>query len=104
MKTMTVKDIKNELDKNKNFKLIDVRESWEYNIGKVEGSIEMPLSNIVEDYSKLDKSLNYGVICHSGIRSLQGVSFLESKGYNVVNVEGGIDRWSIEVDSKIERY
>jgi len=104
MKTLSVKDIEKKLKKDRGFKIIDVREAWEHKIGKIDGSIEMPLSKIVQDYSGLDRTLEYGVICHSGVRSLQGSSFLESKGFSVVNVGGGIDRWSLEVDSNIERY
>lgn len=104
MKTLSVKDVEKKLKQDKSFKIIDVRESWEHKIGKIEGSIEMPLSKIVQEYSGLDKSLKYGVVCHSGVRSLQGGAFLESKGFSVVNVGGGIDRWSLEVDKNIERY
>jgi adenylyltransferase/sulfurtransferase len=104
MKTLSVKDIDKKLKQDKGFKIIDVREPWEHEIGKIDGSIEMPLSKIVQEYPALDKSLKYGVICHSGVRSLQGGSFLESKGFSVVNVGGGIDRWSLEVDNNIERY
>ena len=104
MKTLPVKDIEKRLKKDEGFIIIDVREPWEHKIGKIDGSIEMPLSKIVQEYSALDKSLEYGVICHSGVRSLQGGSFLESKGFSVVNVGGGIDRWSLEIDNNIERY
>ena len=104
MKTISVKNTKEQLNKDKNFFLIDVRESWEHDIGIVEGSIKMPLSRIVQNYVNLKKSRDYAVICHSGVRSLQAGSFLESKGFSVVNVEGGIDRWSVEIDDKIERY
>lgn len=104
MKTLSVKDIDKKLKQDKSFKIIDVREPWEYQIGKIDGSIEMPLSKIAQEYSGLDKSLEYGIICHSGVRSLHGGSFLESKGFSVVNIGGGIDRWSLEVDNNIERY
>ena len=56
MKIMTVFEVKKFIDNNKNFKIIDVREVWEHDIGKVEGSIEMPLSTIVKEYLRLDKS------------------------------------------------
>ena len=104
MKTISVKNTKERLNKDNNFFLIDVRETWEHDIGIVEGSIRMPLSKIVQNHVDLKKSGNYAVICHSGVRSLQAGSYLESKGFSVVNVEGGIDRWSIEIDNKIKRY
>lgn len=104
MKSVSVIDIKKRLDNDKNFKIIDVREEWEYNIGIIDGSVKIPLSRLTQEYLNLDKSKDYGVICHSGVRSLQAGSFLSSLGFSVLNVEGGIDKWSLEIDSKIERY
>jgi rhodanese-related sulfurtransferase len=104
MKNLSVFETKEKIKREKDFKIIDVRENWEHEIGVIEHSIKMPLSRLVEDYKSLNQSTEYGVICHSGVRSLQGGSFLQSKGFKVFNVEGGIDKWSLEIDSSIDRY
>ena len=45
------------------------------------------------------------VICHHGIRSLQMCQWLQSQGFtNVKNINGGIDAYSLLVDSNIPRY
>ena len=104
MNNMSVEDANNQLVNNKNFKIIDVREIWEYEIAKINNCIELPLSRIVNDYLVLEKSVNYGIICHSGVRSQQACFFLESKGYIVSNIIGGIESWSLEIDKEIPRY
>jgi rhodanese-related sulfurtransferase len=45
------------------------------------------------------------VYCHHGIRSLHGMSALQAAGFKqVYNLSGGIDLWSVEVDSSMPRY
>ena len=104
MENLSVFETKEKMEREKDFKIIDVRENWEHEIGAIKNSIKMPLSRLVEDCASLDQSIEYGVICHSGVRSLQGAAFLQSKGFKVFNIEGGIDKWSIDIDSSIDRY
>jgi len=52
-----------------------------------------------------DKSTNIVVHCHHGGRSLQAANFLTQQGFtHVKNLTGGIDAWSLEVDTQIPRY
>ena len=104
MVNLSVFETKERMDKKKDFRIIDVRENWEHDIGLIKNSIRLPLSRLVEDYKSLNLSSQYGVICHSGVRSLQGAAFLQSKGFKVFNIEGGIDKWSLDIDSSIDRY
>ena len=104
MTNITVNELKLFLLEKENFRLIDVREKWELDIAKIENSIELPLSNILNNYSKLNLDIEYAVICHSGVRSMQASGFLENKGYSVSNVIGGIDQWSLEIDPALDRY
>lgn len=70
--------------------IIDVRETYEHAMGKVEGSINIPLSkltinfkNSVEGLQKNDKIIVY---CRSGHRASLAVSLFEEQGFtNVVN-------------------
>tara|TARA_Y100001968_G_C18890534_1_gene495903 strand:- start:96 stop:446 length:351 start_codon:yes stop_codon:yes gene_type:complete len=91
--------------------LIDVRESYELDIASFSFPvIHLPLSEVSRWSEKLPNSLlnsNYIVIiCHRGVRSWNfGIWLLENKFHkNVWNLEGGIDLWSLEVDSSISRY
>jgi rhodanese-related sulfurtransferase len=43
--------------------------------------------------------------CHHGMRSLDVTVWLRAQGVeNVRSLAGGIDRWSMEIDSKVPRY
>ena len=85
--------------------LIDVREKDELEICKIDGAINMPMSSIMQTFSELDPELTYSLYCHHGMRSMQVANFLLSKGFkSLFNLQGGIDAWSREIDSSVERY
>ena len=103
MKNIEVLELKEKL-KNERMVLLDVREQYEIDIAKIEGSINIPMMEIPNRLSELKKEKIFAVMCHSGIRSAQVCTFLEMKGFTAYNVSGGIDRWSQDVDDKIKRY
>ena len=85
--------------------LIDVREPEEYELAHIEGARLLPLSQFNDWADKLDPTLETVVMCHHGIRSAQVCAFLARQGFrNLSNLEGGIDRWSCEVDRNVPRY
>lgn len=87
---------------------LDCREQDEYRICRIEGAKLLPLSNfaaIMDQILPEDKNLAIIVHCHHGMRSLQAVQFLRQKGYpNTWSLAGGIDLWSLEIDSEVPRY
>ena len=84
---------------------IDVREPMEYELAHVEGARLLPLSRFNEWAQSLDPQVETVVMCHHGIRSAQVCAYLVRQGFeNVSNLEGGIDRWSCEVDVEVPRY
>ena len=70
--------------------IIDVREAWEFQMGHVEGSFNIPLSEV---YSRMDnfKRMSEPIIlvCASGNRSGQAVAILRSQGLENVYNGGG---------------
>ena len=101
---LTPDEFKNYLSEN-DVDLIDVREKPELDICKISGAINSPMSQIEESYTNLNPDNNIAVYCHHGMRSMQVANFLLSKGFkSIVNLQGGIDAWSREIDSSIERY
>lgn len=71
--------------------VLDVREQEEYDALHLEGVTLLPLSELLERYTELDKAQPYYVICRSGKRSARACQFLEEQGYDVTNVQGGMD-------------
>ena len=71
--------------------VLDVREVEEFEALHLEGAHNFPLSQLADTYEQLDKTQPYYVICKSGIRSARACQFLAEQGYEVVNVQGGMD-------------
>ena len=89
--------------------LIDVREPEEVAIAAIEGFTILPLSQFAQWSEKIKTNFNPEiktiVICHHGVRSAQMCQWLLNKGFTQVkNVAGGIDAYSLVVDSSIPRY
>lgn len=89
--------------------LIDVREPQELAISRIEGFVNLPLSEY-EQWSqqistRFDPHLETLVLCHHGIRSAQMCLWLVEQGFtNVKNIMGGIDAYSILVDPSVPQY
>ena len=71
--------------------VVDVREQEEYDALHLDGVTLLPLSELLDRYTELDKAQAYYVICKSGGRSGRACQFLEEQGYDVTNVQGGMD-------------
>lgn len=85
--------------------LIDVREPWEYQICRIEGSELMPMHSLAERIGELDPASSIVFVCHHGGRSMQVAQFLARQGFeNVYNLTGGVDAWARQVDLAMPKY
>jgi len=58
-----------------------------------------------DQLAELPKNTKLAFLCHHGNSSRQAAEHFRGLGFTQVhNVEGGIDAWSIEVDSSVSRY
>ena len=106
MKEISVQRLTEKLDRNEKFRFVDCREEDEYGFCKIPGAELIPLSNFAEKALQVLKPDEEIVIhCHHGGRSMRACQFLESQGYqNTVNVTGGIEAWSLQIDPQVPRY
>lgn len=81
------------LNQKEDITILDVREVDEFQAGHIEGALNAPLSTLDKEYEQLDSSKRYYVICQGGMRSERACQFLEAEGFDVVNVEGGMNQW-----------
>ncbi|MEY2547833.1 MAG: sulfur-carrier protein adenylyltransferase/sulfurtransferase [Verrucomicrobiota bacterium] len=103
--TISVRELKAKIDNNEAFTLIDVREPFEYEIAKIEAARLIPLGELESRLSELPRSGALILQCHSGGRSEHAVRLLQEAGFqNALNLVGGIDAWSVEVDPDVPRY
>ncbi|MEM6821384.1 MAG: rhodanese-like domain-containing protein [Verrucomicrobiota bacterium] len=104
---MTVQELKERIDREDAFRLIDVREKDEWELCHLADAELIPLSNWDArwEIAFRDSGEDIVVYCHHGGRSGSVVKFLESEGFtNVKNLEGGIDAWSRWIDPEVPRY
>jgi rhodanese-related sulfurtransferase len=86
-------------------RILDVRELPELEICQLEGALHIPMSELPERIGEVPLADPVIVLCHHGVRSQMVVGLLRHAGWrNVVNLDGGIDAWSREVDTSLARY
>lgn len=74
--------------------LLDVRDESEHELGKIPGSINVPLNSLrdhLDDYSK-DETIY--VTCQVGLRGYLASRILRQNGFKVKNLSGGYKTWS----------
>lgn len=74
--------------------LIDIREPYEFKSGTMRTAKNIPMGNLLNTPEKyLMKDKTYYIMCQSGGRSRRSCRVLQKKGFDVVNVAGGISSY-----------
>ncbi|MDX9916407.1 MAG: FAD-dependent oxidoreductase [Gudongella sp.] len=77
-----------ELDKDE-YKILDIREDVETEIGSMENSIHIPLEELRDRLDELDKDKTYITLCSVGLRGYLAERALKDRGYKALNLAGG---------------
>ncbi len=87
-------------------RLVDVREPWEFEVCRIAGAELIPVGDIPAALPRLEgDEAPLIVYCHHGVRSLRVANWLRQQGVEQVqSLQGGIDRWSREIDPSVPRY
>ena len=103
-KNVTPRELKTRLEAGDRPVLLDVRERWEFELARIEGSELVPMSELERRFYELDPGSETVVICHHGLRSAYVTRALQRAGFsNVSNLEGGLDAYA-EVDDSVPKY
>ncbi|WP_338945776.1 CoA-disulfide reductase [Fusobacterium canifelinum] len=70
--------------------ILDLREKLELISGKIDNSINIPLSELRKRYTELSKNKEIWTYCAVGLRGYIATRFLSQNGYKVKNIAGGI--------------
>ena len=98
------RELKDRLDAAEGPVLLDVREPWEFEAARIEGSKLVPMGELPGRVSELDPAAETVVICHHGSRSAYVAQALARAGFgNVLNLEGGLDAYA-HADPSVPRY
>lgn len=100
---LSVEDAKRMLDRGE-LQMFDVRPESEAAIARIPGI--KTLNDETVDYLKsLPKDTPIAFHCHHGMRSRGVAQSVVQEGFRkVYNLKGGIDAWSIQIDSSVPRY
>jgi sulfur-carrier protein adenylyltransferase/sulfurtransferase len=99
------------LEEGRPLRLLDVRTPMEHQIARIEGAALIPLQELARREAEVaaigrpDQSGQPLVVyCHHGSRSHQATAYLRECGHPAINLDGGIEAWSLEVDPSVPRY
>ncbi|MEK9952758.1 MAG: rhodanese-like domain-containing protein [Curvibacter sp.] len=90
--------------------VLDVREPQELQQARLQPAadydlVHIPMGVIPPRLNELDPSRPVACLCHHGGRSARVAEFLRHQGFtHVVNITGGINAWSVQVDPSVPRY
>ena len=103
---MTVAELDERRRGGAELDLVDVREPHEWDIGRIEGARLAPLSSFAEALRTFDSARDVVLYCKSGARSAQGGPAAPGRRASGASgtSQGGILRWSEEIDPTVPRY
>jgi rhodanese-related sulfurtransferase len=90
-------DVKGVHERLAQIQLVDCREPYEWEAGRIEGALHLPLNAIMAgDMGDLNQDRPIAVICRSGNRSELATMMLQARGFEAYNVQGGMEEWAAE--------
>lgn len=97
MRSISAAELRQKLQENEEFLLIDVREPWEHEDFNI-GGILIPIDTLFDNVEKLERDKPVIIYCQKGIRSQIAIQRLHHKFNftNLVNLSGGMDAWKKE--------
>jgi rhodanese-related sulfurtransferase len=74
--------------------LLDIREPFEWNAGRIEGAVHIPLQQVLDGRTEgLDPARPLVIYCRTANRSEVAKLMLEARGFDASIMEGGSEAW-----------
>lgn len=95
MRQLTVQEARSFLESGQTTArtLLDVRQPFEYQEAHLPGARLVPLAELPDRLGEIARDKPVVVYCRSGHRSMAAAGILESHGFDVLNLQGGISSW-----------
>ncbi len=75
------------------YRVLDVRETNEFDAGHIDGAISIPLAEVDARLAEIPSTSKWLVVCRTGVRSGQAADNLAGKGYSAATLTGGLTAW-----------
>jgi rhodanese-related sulfurtransferase len=82
-----------ELIESSDAQLIDVREAYEWDAGRIPGARHIELERLASQADTIDKDRPVVFQCRLGTRSAMATQAFRAAGYDAHSMAGGIQRW-----------
>lgn len=89
---LSPEDVRRLLDED-TIDLIDVREPYEHEAGRIEGAIHVEIPNLTAAAAQLDQERPIVFYCRSGARSAMTTQAFRASGFQAFNLTGGLLAW-----------
>jgi monothiol glutaredoxin len=104
VRQISPRELKAMRDAGERFELVDVRTEAERAIAHIEGSRLLD-REYGDQILAMDRDTVLVFQCHHGVRSQAAADYCVRAGFTrVYNLSGGIEAWSLDVDSGVPRY
>ncbi|WP_163651882.1 rhodanese-like domain-containing protein [Listeria sp. PSOL-1] len=90
--SITTAEFEQYLIKNSPY-LIDLREPTDFLLAHIPNAHNIPMDELALAWEDLEPDKQYYLICYMGKRSSQASEFLTNKGFQAINILGGMDAW-----------
>lgn len=74
--------------------VVDVREQYEWDAGRIAGTVHIPLERLASRADELDRDRRVIFQCRAGVRSLMAAQAFAAAGFDARSLAGGIQAWA----------
>lgn len=95
---MDVEELKSKIENKEDIVILDVRTKKEYSMGHIENAINIPIDELRENLSMLDKNSSIVIYCRQSYRSYLAYRILKNSGFkNIWNLNGSYLSWQRKI-------
>lgn len=80
--------------RGEDLQIVDVRYPNEWEAGRIEGAIHIPVDDLDDRLEEIDRSKRVVTVCRSGNRSATAAELLTAEGFRAENLDGGMEAWA----------
>lgn len=96
---IAAQDLASRLGAERPLFVVDVRNPDEHAAWKIPASVNIPVTELADRLGELPKDTEVVLYCATGRRSTQAAEFLDDRGYDVVELAGGMAAWATVYDT-----